>query len=326
MTDNTNEPKKSTERNQEEHFQALKKINDDANRRIVYMRSVITQIMEAEFAKTAPKKGDRLDEKYNFSGQPKVMREQKETLTSGMLLSLLDKLQVKLKKLSELEAKNDPVNNAEIEKINKEIDASIAEYIKYAKNNVLQGGSYLNKDRLFKKEVNIKIKEVLKGYGQVLDQAPIIPPVVVSPAPEPKPIQPVQNPVAAQPAPTELDAKVNQLISEYKNKLAEMYKDKGVLKNILHSIRNPHKDKRTGQIRALEEALSRANNFMNSNAPDKASKALELIQQAAVKVSAEVKKEHPVFKSRLSAIANEISGKISEIQDPKAEKNVKNKK
>lgn len=310
----------NTKRTQQEHFEALEKINTE-QQRTSYLSSLITQIMENEFKKTAPKEGDPLDAKYNFSGKPKVSSTAKGLLTGAMFNQLVESIAAQAKKLSELQShtRHTAVQQREIEALNKQIDAKIADYIRHAKDNVLAGG---NKSNFFKKDVNEKIKNLVLAHGQVLQQAPIMTPQT------PKPVmlsQPSKLSVAK--GPSEEEAKIMQLINKYQNHIAEMYSHAAIkgekkhhIAGVLNSFRNAvqkRKDNRGGQIQEMEQALLAAKNIMNSNNPEKNVEALKVIEKAADKLNQGIKHESPIIKSRLRNISKEILNGVEGVRGNK---------
>lgn len=312
----------NTKRSQQEHFDALEKINVE-HQRTSYLTSIISQIMDAEFQKAAPIKDDALDAKYNFSNKPRVMKTEKELLTGAMFNQLIESLEAKVKKLSELQShtRHTAVEKREMDKLNKEIDAKIADYLRYAKDNVLSGGE---KKNFFKKDVNEKIKNLVVAHGQVLQQAPLA---------EPKPPKPIvlsqASTVQAPKGPSEADKKVMDLISKYQGKIEGMYSHESIksekkfhVSGVLNSFRNSVQKKKGGrgdQIKEMEQALLAAKNIMNSNDPDKNTKALDVIEKTADKLNQGIKHENPIIKSRLRNISKEILNGVESVKGTKVE-------
>lgn len=312
----------NTKRTQQEHFEALEKINVEQQRRS-YLSSLITQIMDNEFKKTAPIQGDALDAKYNFSNKPKVSATDKGLLVGAMFNQLVESLEGKAKKLSELQShtRHTAVQQREIDQLNKEIDEKIADYIRHAKDNVLSGGE---KKNFFKKDVNDKIKNLVLAHGQVLQQAPLLTPKT------PQPVMLSKAPVTSAPkGPSEADKKVMDLISKYQGHIAEMYSHKSIksekkfhVSGVLNSFRNAvqkRNDNRGHQINDMEDALRAAKNIMNSNDPDKNAKALHAVEKAADSLNKGIKHENPIIKSRLRNISKEILNEVDGVRGNKVE-------
>lgn len=317
-----NEEKRKIDRTQQEHFDALEKIKTEKERKS-YLASLVSQIMEDEFKKTAPKQGDALDAKYNFSNKPKVSNTAKDLLIGAMFNQLVESLESKAKKLNELQlhTHHSAVQKREIEQLNKEIDAKIADYVRHAKDTVLAGG---DKTGFFKKEVNEKIKNLVLAHGQVLQQAPLIQPkspqpVVLSKAPT----------VQASKKPTEEETRVMQLISKYQGHISEIYSQESIKKEkkihisgVLNSFRNAvqnKKNNRGDQIKEMEQALLAAKNIMNSNTPEKSTEALKIIEKAAIELNQGIKHENPIIKSRLRNISKEILNGVESVKGTKVE-------
>ena len=126
--------------------------------------------------------------------------------------------------------------------------------------------------------------------------------------------------------------KVQYLISRYHGKITGIYKEMKIdgekkfhVSGLLNAFRGVHQGKRIKQIEKLETAVTIAAQYLQDD--DKNPKmALGVIIEAAQEIAIEIKKEHPILKSRLADIAEEIIKLASEISPTDAiNKSIKKK-
>ncbi len=318
MSDKSNEnSKNSIDRTKAEHISKLQQIKSTTERN-AYLQSVVDQIMQEEFDKIQKKSAKHTRTKLDTNPSANLGPDTRQGVKNELVKALI--------------SLDNEITNT------KKRDEAIAHAMNNAKNRVLTGRN--DKQDFFNKRVEDKIKAVTSAYGQVQHQTPAKPksPVLLSNSaksttPKNKDATESHHKVKEKnqskkvtkiPSKdqTELESSVNQLIKECKGieqkykKMHHKNEKKQRISGVVNAFRNTFSNEkvRSKQIIKLESALTQASNLMRSNEPDKATKALHVIEKATQDIRKEIKAEHPMVRSRLDKIAKEISHKATKLQ------------